>query len=91
MNNSHHKNLSKNKFYNNVTNNIISRNIPTSVFNHLTQVLLFPCQYTERLSHKMKENRSFWNFGTKAFEKGLEIIDYQYRIRISFFDFSLRI
>ena len=76
------KTLIDNIFYNDASNNTISGNIATSIFNHLIQFLLVPGQLTGIQPHKAKENRSFRNFDPKDFEKDIENIDWNRTIQI---------
>ena len=65
------KMLIDNIFYNNASNNIISGNITTSIFDHLMQFLLIPGQLTGVQLYKAKEKWSFHNFDANAFEKDI--------------------
>ena len=69
------KTLIDNIFYNNGSNNIISRYIATSISDHQTQFLLVRGQLTGIQPHNAKEKKSFHNFGPKVFEKDIENID----------------
>ena len=68
------KTLIDNKFHNNVTKNIISGNITTSISDHLTQSLLISNQnpFSRNQILNTDEKRSFRNTKSMAFKEDLK-------------------
>ena len=71
------KTLSDYMFYNNVTKNIISGNITTSISDHLTQFLLISNQnpFSKIQTINADEKRSFRNFNSMGFKEELKRVN----------------
>ena len=79
------KTLIDNIFYNDVTKNIISWNITTSISDHVTQFLLISNQNTssKNLILNTDEKRSFRNINSIAFEEDLKRMNWNEALTLS--------
>ena len=79
------KTLIDNIFYNNVTKNIISGNITTSISDHLTQFLLISNQNPLSKNQMLNtdEKRSFRNINSMAFEEDLKRVNWNEALTLS--------
>ena len=79
------KTLIDNMFYNNVTKNIISGNITTSISDRLTQLLLISNQNPSSKNQMLNtdEKRLFRNINSMAFEEDLKWINWNEALTLS--------
>ena len=79
------KTLINNIFYNDVTKNIISGNIATSISDHLTQFLLISNQNPSSKNQMLNtdEKRSFRNINSIASEEDLKRINWNEALTLS--------
>ena len=79
------KTLIDNIFYNDVTKNIISGNITTSISDHLTQFLLISNQNPSSKNQMLDtdEKRSFRNINSMAFEEDRKKINWNEALTLS--------
>ena len=74
----HSKTLIDNIFYNNVTKNIVSGNITTSISDRLTRFLLISNQNPLSKNQMLNkdEKRPFRNINSMAFEEDLKMVNW---------------
>ena len=79
------KNLIDNIFYNDVTKNIMSGNITTSISDHFTQFLSISNQNPSSKNQMLNPNdkRSFRNINSMAFEEDLKRINWNEALTLS--------